>query len=174
MATNFVALKLTSGAIVLGNRDVRTRIERFLFTGPNSETRPFRQQAVDKGLARDMAARRIFAAFLSKPHPGIPDKVQKSWFLAAMSVWIDGDPRRDVENDAPARRRAADGIPSAEALLEWFAENESFCESVRADATARLEDLKKKSEPVSDAHPVGEAAAFPATGDGDEKEMNSP
>lgn len=103
--------------------------------------------------------RKLLLQFLQN-HAGEMDPVvQDEWFSAFVRIWIlppyypDGGCRR------AAIRREEDGIPSAEAILEWFAENEAFCESVRADAKARLESLKKKSAPQPEAQPVFTTAA---------------
>ena len=178
-ATSFTMMKISSGTVIVGCRDVGLRIERFLCAEPETELDfvriPFETNGVtrckirvkrvrddatvEKGRARNRVARRIFAEFLSEPHREVSAEIQEFWLLAAMSVWIDGVNGLFREAEATARRREEDGIPSAEALLEWFAENESFCESVRADAKARLESLEKNPAPKPDAQPVATIAA---------------
>ena len=177
-ATNFAVLKLSSGGVIVGDRDVGLRIERFLCAAPETELGfvriPFETNGVsrfkvrikrvrddaevEKGRARNRAARRVFAEFLSEPHPDASGMVQELWLLAATSVWIDGVNGLFRETESTGRRREEDGIPSAEALLEWFAENESFCESVRVEARARLESIKTKTAPKPDAQPVATTA----------------
>lgn len=168
-ATNFTVLKLSSGGVIVGCRDVGLRIERFLCAEPETELGWVRGQletngcirvrhriervrddaTVEKGRARNGVARRVFAEFLSEPHPEASKEVQEFWLLAATSVWIDGVSGSSLfrESESTARRRAEDGIPSAEAILEWFAENDSFCESVRSQARARFERMKAPPPP---------------------------
>ena len=119
--------------------------------------------------------------------PSANPEIQKAFFDAAMDIWL-SSADFSAEEDVANRRRKEDGIMSVEALLEWFAENEAFCESVRAKAKARLEDLKKKPAsnpdvgeigtvsaevPEQDMHPLPEEASS-AQDSADERKSESP
>ena len=125
---------------------------------------------VAAGRLRNRMARAAFISSLQSSGRPFPETVQLGMFLASCSVWIDSGIMEDPK--APDRRREEDGIPSAEALLEWFAENEMSCESVRAKAKARLENLKKTAErgigKVPNAAPAadGKEQAFRSVPDG--------
>ena len=114
-------------------------------------------EEVSAGRLRNRMARAAFIFSLQASGSSYTETLQHGMFLASCSVWIHSNSMSEDPN-AARRRREEDGIPSAEALLEWFAENEAFCESVRSDAKARLESLEKKPEPKPDADPTGEVS----------------
>ena len=96
---------------------------------------------VAAGRLRNRMARAAFISSLQSSGRPFPETVQLGMFLASCSVWIDSGIMEDPK--APDRRREEDGIPSAEALLEWFAGNGSFCKRVRKEAESRLDSLQK-------------------------------
>ena len=116
-------------------------------------------EEVAAGRLRNRMARAAFILFLKSSADSLPDVVQQGLFLASCSIWFDFDSMRNDGSNIQSRRREEDGILSAEAFLEWFAENENFCDSVRADAKARLESLEKNPAPKPDAQPVATIAA---------------
>ena len=125
----------------------------------SSPTDGLTDEELRDGALENARRRRLLFSFLSANANKMDAEVQREWFFAFVRIWIlppyypDGGYRR------AAIRREEDGISSAEALLEWFAENESFCESVRTDAKARLESLEKNPAPKPDAQPVATTAA---------------
>ena len=159
-----------------------------IMQGPRlSWERKYSDEQVETGRARNALARFVFVEKAMTALPSANPEIQKAIFNAAMDIWLSADDFAD-EEAAANRRRAEDGIPSAAALLEWFAENDSFCESVRAEARARLGKIKKDpvqktdvglggeiaaEEPKQEVRPVPEEA-FPATGAGNEKGDESP
>ena len=93
--------------------------------------------------AETNAARRaMLLACLQSNCGNMEDGVQAAWLDACERIWICPPYYPDGGTKRASIRREEDGIPSSEALLEWFAENESFCESVRSQARTRLERMK--------------------------------
>ena len=91
--------------------------------------------------ARQEADHRMaMLAFLSARCVEMEEDVQMRWFLACVRIWIQPPPS-DGATDVASSRRKADGIPSASAILEWFAGNEDLCDTVRTAAQFRLEHL---------------------------------
>ena len=92
--------------------------------------------------AETNAARRaMLLACLQSNCGNMEDGVQAAWLDACERIWICPPYYPDGGTKRASIRREEDGIPSSEALLEWFAENESFCESVRSQARTRLEHI---------------------------------
>ena len=92
--------------------------------------------------AETNAARRaMLLACLQSNCGNMEDGVQAAWLDACERIWICPPYYPDGGTKRASIRRGEDGIPSSEALLEWFAENESFCESVRSQARTRLEHI---------------------------------
>ena len=111
------------------------------------------------GEQQNSIRRSILLSYLRDNADNMENAVLMEWYDASVGIWVMSPLSRAGDWGQESIRRAKDGIPSAEAILEWFAENEAFCESVRADAKARLESLKKKSAPQPDAQPVSTTAA---------------
>jgi len=129
-----------------------------IMQGPRlSWERKHSDEQVEAGRARNALARFVFVEQSMEALPSANPEIQKAFFDAAMDIWL-SSADFSAEEDVANRRRKEDGIMSVEALLEWFAENEAFCESVRSDAKARLESLEKKPEPKPDADPTGEVS----------------
>ena len=103
-------------------------------------TEKFSLEEVAIGRARNRVARRILLKTIRTRLTSQPETIQIALFQAAETIWISGRPLTDGAG-SPEERRAEDGIPSAEALLFWFAENESLCETVRKEARQKLEHL---------------------------------
>lgn len=96
--------------------------------------------------AETNAARRaMLLACLQANYGNMEDGVQAAWLDACERIWIRPPYYPDGGTKRAAIRREEDGISSAEVLLEWFAENENFCESVRADAKMRLDKLVRET-----------------------------
>ena len=126
-------------------------------------TRLHSDEEVAAGRLRNRMARAAFLSALQSSDGPFPESIQLGMFLAACSVWLDAGV---MEGKDPGRRRAEDGIPSAEALLEWFAENEDFCESVRAEARTRLDRLAERAAPLPERLDPSPETGKPAAQDG--------
>ena len=111
------------------------------------------------GERQNAIRRSILLSYLRDNAENMENAVLMEWYDASVGRWIMSPLSRAGDWGQESIRRAKDGIPSAEALLEWFAENENFCESVRADAKARLEKLKKMPTPKLDSSPVATTAS---------------
>ena len=107
------------------------------------------------------ARRAMLLDCLRSNFANMEDGVQTAWMDACDRIWIHPPYYPDGGAKRAAIRREEDGIPSAEALLAWFAENETSCESVRAEAKARLAVLKNKMASAANALSIGEIAAHP-------------
>lgn len=132
-----------------------------IMQGPRlSWERKHSDEQVEAGRARNALARFVLIEQSMEALPSADPEIQEAFYDAAMDIWLSSADFA-AEEDAANRRRAEDGIPSAEAILEWFAGNESFCESVRSRARTRLERMK--APPPAETNGTEEASAEPAS-----------
>ena len=94
-----------------------------------------------EGARRNAFRRNLLLSFLNDNANEMDDSVLMEWYLAIEQIWIDPPRFPDGGRYRGLIRRQEDGIPSAEALLRWFADNENFCDEVRAAASNRIERI---------------------------------
>lgn len=128
----------------LRQRDFR-RMEIKRPWAPNETLQDRRKEPTDEELAaaklRNHLARTIFLFHIQNEMEFLPENVQMEWYQGVVSIWLTAPYGLNVPNNVLKDRLEADGIPSSEALLTWFAENRSIADSVRNAARKRLDEL---------------------------------
>lgn len=106
-------------------------------------------EELEENARRNAYKRKILLLFL-RDHAGQlkPDE-QEDWLRAVIQLWIFPPYYPDGGAMRAMIRREEDGIPSDEALLRWFADNENFCDEVRTAASNRLERIVPRMPDVA-------------------------
>lgn len=104
-----------------------------------------RKESTDEELAsarlRNHLARTIFLFHIQNEMAFLPENVQTEWYQGVVSIWLTAPYGLNIPKNVLNDRLEADGIPSSEALLIWFAENSSIADSVRDAARKQLDEL---------------------------------
>lgn len=128
----------------LRQRDFR-RIEVKRPWASKETPRERRKESTDEELAsarlRNHLARTIFLFHIQNEMAFLPENVQTEWYQGVVSIWLTAPYGLNVPKNVLNDRLEADGIPSSEALLIWFAENSSIADSVRDSARKQLDEL---------------------------------
>ena len=113
------------------------------------ESDVFTPEQVCAGQNRNRIARCIAFSFFATNGESLGKDAQLHWLDACVKIWINNPKKSIWDEGLAARRREEDGIPSAEALLRWFVDNENFCDEVRAAASNRLERIVPRMPDVA-------------------------